>query len=623
MKETQFIKQNKEKWLQFEDILAKKDGRIRRHDADDISDLFIQLTDDLSYSRTFYGNRMVHYYLNNIAQKIFYSVYKDKKKPFAGFYKFCTEDVPLAMYEAKTAFLISALVFILSLIVGILSSIYNPDFYNIILGEDYVRMTMENIKNEDPMAVYKSMNQSEMFLGITYNNISVAFNTYVFGLLASIGSIFILLYNGIMVGSFQYFFYEQGLFRESFLTIWMHGTLEISAIIIAGAAGIYLGKGLLFPGTFSRLRAFQISAGKSLKIIIGTIPLFIIAGFIEGFVTRHTDLPDVMRLVFIIACLAFILFYFVWYPYKKGKGKSLEELYEKQTLQSVQIQSFELDSIKNNSQILANVFLLYRQSFVSQLIVSFVLASIYTLGAYFLFTITEQDVFNIDSFFLKNLSVLYSYEAGKWIYALNLFCLVSIVIYCFHRLFELTKNKSLFSDDKPVSVLSDLGRFLIRQKELILYTFVLMGISLLIAMPYDFLYILFSLLFFSYTVFVLYIYRQENGNVLISMMRGTKLLKGYWADFIGLISIIFIMAGIYMFLFNSPLNSTIFEMISINFNLSFDGQRQLSFIFLCFVLQFGLNMTLPLFIYGVIFLYHSQREIIEAPWLTEKIQNFA
>ena len=71
MRETSFIKQNKEKWAAFEQDLKKNNV-----DPDKMSELFVQITDDLSYSRTFYPNRSVRVYLNNIAQQIFYSIYK-------------------------------------------------------------------------------------------------------------------------------------------------------------------------------------------------------------------------------------------------------------------------------------------------------------------------------------------------------------------------------------------------------------------------------------------------------------------------------------------------------------------------------------------------------------------
>jgi uncharacterized membrane protein SpoIIM required for sporulation len=122
-----------------------------------------------------------------------------------------------------------------------------------------------------------------------------------------------------MLGCFQYFFYEQGLLRESFLAIWIHGTLEISAVIVAGAAGIAMGNGWLFPGTYTRTESFKRSARRGAKIIVGTIPIFVIAGFLESFVTRHTGLHDGIRLTIIGLSLFFVIFYYLYYPWKINK----------------------------------------------------------------------------------------------------------------------------------------------------------------------------------------------------------------------------------------------------------------------------------------------------------------
>jgi uncharacterized membrane protein SpoIIM required for sporulation len=131
-----------------------------------------------------------------------------------------------------------------------------------------------------------------------------------------------LFQNGIMLGSFEAFFWQQGLLGESLLAVFLHGTLEISAIVVAGAAGIALGNSWLFPGTYSRLVSFQRGAKRGLKIVVGTVPIFVVAGFIEGFLTRHTEVNDWLRLLFILLSLAFVIFYFVVYPrklYKKQK----------------------------------------------------------------------------------------------------------------------------------------------------------------------------------------------------------------------------------------------------------------------------------------------------------------
>jgi len=116
-----------------------------------------------------------------------------------------------------------------------------------------------------------------------------------------------------MLGAFQEFFYERGLLLESILKIWIHGTLEISAIVIAGSAGLTVGNSLLFPGTYSRLVSFKRGMKQGLKIAVGLIPIFITAGFLESFVTRLT-LPPVVSIGIIGLSAAFIGWYFIVYP---------------------------------------------------------------------------------------------------------------------------------------------------------------------------------------------------------------------------------------------------------------------------------------------------------------------
>jgi len=153
-----------------------------------------------------------------------------------------------------------------------------------------------------------------MFLFITINNIRVSFLAFVFGIFAPIGTPYLLFQNGVMLGAFQYLFYEQDLLFTSFLTIWIHGTLEISAIVIAGGAGMIMGHSFLFPGTFTRMVSFRRGAKSGMKVIVGLIPIFITAGFLEGFVTRHTEFPIFVKSAIILVSALFIIYYFGIYP---------------------------------------------------------------------------------------------------------------------------------------------------------------------------------------------------------------------------------------------------------------------------------------------------------------------
>ncbi len=351
MRETKFIEQNKEKWAEYESMLQSGN-----HEPERLNHLFVQITDDLSYARTFYPNRSVKVYLNQLAQRIFHQVYKGRRFPTERLRRFWTHDVPQTFWESRRAIALSFALFVLAFTIGVVSSIIDPEFARVILGDDYVRMTLDNIEKKDPMAVYKDHQPLGSALGIAANNLFVAFRTAVVGVLASIGTIFLLLYNGIMVGAFQYFFIEKGLFLESFLTIWIHGTLEISAIIMAGAAGLMAGSGLLFPGTYTRTQAFQISMRKAMKIFIGIAPLIVLAAFFEGFLTRFTEVPDVARALFILANFAFVVWYFVLLPWQKArKGHFLAEDTDSD-LPPNQTQPIAFTQIKTSGEIISESF---------------------------------------------------------------------------------------------------------------------------------------------------------------------------------------------------------------------------------------------------------------------------
>ena len=253
MKEISFIKQNAETWQAFEKYLEKK----ANYDSDYVAELFVRLTDDLSYARTFYPRSNIVKYLNSLTLKAHLLIYKNKRERSNRFKEFWLIDYPLLMHEMRHNILTSAIIFSLAILIGALSAAYDDTFVRLIMGDSYVNMTIDNINKGDPMAVYKQSVESVMFLGIKINNIKVAFIAFLLGLFTAFGPGYVLFNNGIMLGAFQYFFHQHGLLYESVLSIWIHGTLEIFAIVVAGAAGIAMGNGWVFTGTYTRLASFR------------------------------------------------------------------------------------------------------------------------------------------------------------------------------------------------------------------------------------------------------------------------------------------------------------------------------------------------------------------------------
>ncbi|NQX90864.1 MAG: stage II sporulation protein M, partial [Flavobacteriales bacterium] len=172
---------------------------------------------------------------------------------------------------------------------------------------------------------------------IAYNNIRVSLMCFALGLMLQVGSLFFILYNSIMFGSFMWMFVQKGLMKDAVLTVMMHGTIELSMIIVAGAAGVALGKGLVKPGSFSRLQAMIRSARHGTTIMVAVTAFLIVAAVIESFITRFslTSNPDnqiyldIFRGVFIVISLLVVLVYFVFLPLMRNRmGLVPEKMYQ-------------------------------------------------------------------------------------------------------------------------------------------------------------------------------------------------------------------------------------------------------------------------------------------------------
>ncbi len=305
MREGKFIDKNKERWQSYMDDAE---------DADELADRFSNLIDDLGYAKTFYPKSKTTTFINALSAKMFRNIYYKQKKEQGRMLRFFKYELPLTFRKYHKVFLFTLIFFSLVVFIGVMSSMKDYDFIRSVLGDGYVDMTEENINKGDPFGVYKDENSWEMFIRIAFNNIRVALLCMVMGLLAGVGSLYMLFENGLMLGSFQYMFFAKGLGWQSILVVWIHGTIEIASIVIAGTAGLILGRGFLFPGSFTRIESFKRAGLDAARIAVGLIPFFIIAAFLEGYVTRLTNMPIILSVFILFASACLITWYFVLYP---------------------------------------------------------------------------------------------------------------------------------------------------------------------------------------------------------------------------------------------------------------------------------------------------------------------
>ena len=322
MREAVFVRRRAPTWRAMEALLDADAPA----DPDALADAYVRLGDDLAYAKTFFPGSAAAAYLNDLSAQAHARIYRNRREERGRLVRFWTHEVPLAVYEARGALLASLLLFLGAVGVGILSSMGDGSFARLILGDAYVNMSQANVEAGDPFAVYKDARELDMVLGIAFNNVRVSFVAFA-GVLpgapvpgASVGTGWILISNGIMVGTFAHLFGAEGLTLEWLRVVMIHGTLELAAIVIAGGAGLTMWNALLLPGTYPRMTALRRGARRGVTLIVGLVPVFLIAALLEGVVTRRTEMPLAASLFVILGSLAALVGYFVVLPALRGRA---------------------------------------------------------------------------------------------------------------------------------------------------------------------------------------------------------------------------------------------------------------------------------------------------------------
>jgi uncharacterized membrane protein SpoIIM required for sporulation len=306
LREGLFIKKNKDRWERVEHETAAT--------ADEMAKDFTQLVDDLAYAKTFYPTSRITKYINSLTSRIYLGIYQNRKERSNRLVHFFKYDVPFTIGKHHVVMLFALAVFLLFFSVGFFSSLQDETFVRQVLGNGYVDMTEKNIEEGNPFNVYADSNPLYMWVRIMINNIMVSFTYFFRGILFGIPSIAALAKESMRLGAFEHMFYAKGLGSQAIVTVLLHGMLELTAIIITCGAGVIMGKSYLFPGTHSRLKSLQEGAKDGVKVVVGLVPIFIVAAFIEGFITRYYKMPLWMSLSFLFISAAFITWYFIIFP---------------------------------------------------------------------------------------------------------------------------------------------------------------------------------------------------------------------------------------------------------------------------------------------------------------------
>ena len=310
---TRWLEKRKPHWEKLESLLNLSDRQglkaLSRSDLQELSLLYRQTAADLAAIRE--DRSSVHFarYLNQLLARAHNIIYTGQRtSPWAAF-SFFWDTYPRIFRQNLGLVALSIAIFAVSGVIGAVLTYQNPDFKVKILGPDMVdtiehqKMWTHSIVGIKPLASSAIMT----------NNISVAFSTFAFGITAGLGTIYMMIFNGLLIGVIGMACRMSGMSLQLWSFVAPHGVLELPAIFISSAAGLRVAQGLLFPGVLPRRNSLAQAGSEAVKLLLGTVPILIIAGVIEAFVSP-TELAVSLKFGLAGALFALLIFYLFRLP---------------------------------------------------------------------------------------------------------------------------------------------------------------------------------------------------------------------------------------------------------------------------------------------------------------------
>ncbi|MFC4322203.1 stage II sporulation protein M [Litchfieldia salsa] len=303
----QFVKQHREEWKQLEQFVTKFTKSRRQLNETDIEGfhhLYQKAAQHLSYSQTYFPKEDVTPYLNGLVSKSHNLLYKDQVSSFQQLRHFFTTTFIRLFIEQWKFILIAMILFTIGALGSFLAVQNDPlHIYSILPSNIAQSVDPEQLGKQDG-----AVDSSLMSASIMTNNIQVAILAFAGGVTFGLLTVYILIYNGLLVGALAALFWHYGKSYEFWAYIVPHGMIELTAIFIAGGAGLLMGYKLFVPGSYSRGYQLKLQAKRSVQLLLGTIPLFVIAGVIEGFITPAAISLEAKYIVAMLTVVGLILY---------------------------------------------------------------------------------------------------------------------------------------------------------------------------------------------------------------------------------------------------------------------------------------------------------------------------
>jgi len=301
---TRWLEKRKPHWEKLEQLLTLSSDQgmkaLSRSDLRELSLLYRQTAADLAAIREDRSSVNFARYLNQLLARAHNIIYSGQGSNAKSILYFFRDTYPRIFRKNVNYFVLSLLIFLISGAIGALLTYQDPDFKTKILGPNMVATIDRHEMWTHSIVGIKPLASS----AIMTNNIGVGFTTFALGITAGLGVIYMMIFNGLLIGVIGMACHLSGMSLQLWSFVAPHGVLELPAIFIAGAAGFRIAQGLLFPGVLPRRDSLARAGAEAVQMLVGTVPILVIAGLIEAFVSP-TELA--ISLKFTMAAALFVL----------------------------------------------------------------------------------------------------------------------------------------------------------------------------------------------------------------------------------------------------------------------------------------------------------------------------
>ncbi len=280
-----WLEKRKPYWNRLEGIITQSGSRGVRalpyRDLQELALLYRQVAADLAQVREDPTSRRQSDYLNQLLARAHNLIYAGRNASPRGILPFYLRTFPAVFRETFDYTALAVALFVVGALIGVLTCLGDPAFQRFFLGPAMTDTIERHTMWTHSVLAIKPLAAS----GIMTNNLTVSFGAFAFGITGGIGTVYLLLTNGLMLGVISTACWQAGMSAQLWEFVAPHGVLELPAVFIAGGAGLLVARGLLFPGNLPRRGSLVFYGGQAVRLVLGIIPILVVAGTIEGFIS--------------------------------------------------------------------------------------------------------------------------------------------------------------------------------------------------------------------------------------------------------------------------------------------------------------------------------------------------